>query len=138
MASAGPARHAVAIAIAVVCDILAVMVMTFGELIRNRREKRRLTQGQLGELVGVNQATVSTWEKDVSRPSGDNLKAVRRELGISVDEWLATTISDDPVIQAIWGQTKLTQEVRQALVRIYEQVVKASVGGSHAMPIDNG
>lgn len=37
--------------------------MTMGEYIEQLRKANRLTQKELGELVGVNTAAVSKWEK---------------------------------------------------------------------------
>ena len=37
--------------------------MTMGECIKQLRKEKGLTQKELGELVGVNTAAVSKWEK---------------------------------------------------------------------------
>ena len=45
-------------------DTIARSAHQLGTVIRRARKKRALTQGQLGELMNVRQATVSTLEKD--------------------------------------------------------------------------
>lgn len=42
--------------------------MTFGETLRRERKKRRMLQGPVAELLGVDQTTISRWESGV-RPA---------------------------------------------------------------------
>lgn len=41
----------------------------FAENLRNFRTAKKLTQGQIAKLLGVDQRTVSAWEKGVCEPS---------------------------------------------------------------------
>ncbi len=41
------------------------------------RDRLKLTQAQLGEAVGVDQSTVSNWEKQVTVPRGPARKVLR-------------------------------------------------------------
>ena len=41
----------------------------FAENLRNFRTTKKLTQGQLAKLLGVDQRTVSAWEKGICEPS---------------------------------------------------------------------
>lgn len=59
------------------------------ERIKELRKKHGLTQQKLGELVGVNKASISQWEQGEYAPSGDNLVALAKALGVSA-HWLAT------------------------------------------------
>ncbi len=43
--------------------------LRFKENLRQLRQEKKLTQGQLATLVGVDQRTVSAWEKGVCEPS---------------------------------------------------------------------
>jgi hypothetical protein len=56
------------------------------------------------------------------------MPGLKRALGIDPDELLAALISQDEVVRAIWGQTRLLQEVRKSLITIYEQTLKANEG----------
>ena len=58
-----------------------------GERIRARRHALRLTQYSLGELVGVRVQSISLWERDKTDISTENVKALARALGVSID-WI--------------------------------------------------
>lgn len=61
---------------------------TIGARIREAREKLGLTQQQLAERLGVDQSTVSGWERDDKRrPGRDLMPIVAKALGRTVD-WL--------------------------------------------------
>ena len=62
--------------------------MTIGETIQRLRTKRRLSQEQLAELVGVSRQAVSKWELNAALPDTDKLVPLARALGVSVDELL--------------------------------------------------
>ena len=61
---------------------------TIGVRIREARERLGLTQQQLADRVGVDQSTVSGWERDDKRrPARDLMPSVARALGRTA-EWL--------------------------------------------------
>jgi transcriptional regulator with XRE-family HTH domain len=103
------------------------MTQAIGNLVRTQRKERGLTQEQLGRLLGVSQVAVSEWETGKTTPH-NHMVGLKRELGIEADEFLAAVVFDDPVVREIWGQTRLPQQARQALVTIYEQLLSASHG----------
>lgn len=47
-----------------------------GTLIRERRQRRNLTQHQLAELVGVTQKAISSWEIGRTEPGARHLFAI--------------------------------------------------------------
>jgi phage repressor protein C with HTH and peptisase S24 domain len=57
--------------------------MLIGERIRQAREKKRLTQEQLGQLVGVTDAAVSQWETGGIQPAQKNLAKIAQALGVT-------------------------------------------------------
>ncbi|WP_367944871.1 helix-turn-helix domain-containing protein [Aquamicrobium sp.] len=44
--------------------------------VKTIREDLGLTQAQFGQLVGVDQSTVSNWEKGETRPRGPAIKVI--------------------------------------------------------------
>jgi putative transcriptional regulator len=52
--------------------------------IRGLRQKRGLTQEQLGELVGVDKAQVSNWETGKRFPSAGNLAALATAFNVDI------------------------------------------------------
>lgn len=58
------------------------VMITIGQRIREARESLRLTQQQLADRLGVDQSTVSGWERDDKRrPARDLMPVVARALG---------------------------------------------------------
>ena len=57
-----------------------------GSTIRQLRERRRLTQAELGEKIGVSSKTVSKWETGRGLPDISLLQPLTRALGISLIE----------------------------------------------------
>ena len=57
-----------------------------GSAIRQLREKRILTQAQLGEQIGISSKTVSKWETGKGLPDITLLQPLAQALGISVIE----------------------------------------------------
>ena len=57
-----------------------------GNTIRQLREKRNLTQAELGERIGVSSKTISKWETAKGLPDISLLQPLAQALGISVIE----------------------------------------------------
>lgn len=54
-----------------------------GQNIHRHRKKRKLTQAQLGEVVGVTRQTVSRWETGECMPERSHLLALALLFGVS-------------------------------------------------------
>ncbi len=62
---------------------------SFGNFLRELRERRGLSQYQLGALVGVSNKAVSKWENGSSKPKSPLLFRLSELLGVTVDELFA-------------------------------------------------
>ncbi len=60
-----------------------------GKTIKNLRERKNLTQKQLGELLSVSDKTVSKWETEKGLPDVTLIEPLASSLGISVAELLS-------------------------------------------------
>lgn len=60
-----------------------------GKYIAENRKKKRLTQAQLAEKLGVNSKTISRWENGNYMPDISLLKPLSEELGISLNDLLS-------------------------------------------------
>ena len=60
---------------------------TIGETIRQARKAKKMTQDDLGALMGVKKGTISSWEVGRSTPDSDDLAALSRVLEVPVDEF---------------------------------------------------
>lgn len=54
--------------------------MTIGERIKAARKAKQLTQKQLGELCGINEANIRKYESDRQRPKIETLEKIARAL----------------------------------------------------------
>lgn len=59
----------------------------FGVRLRVSRENKRLTQQEMGDLLGITAVGYSKYEKETSDPSLSNLKKICEKLEVSAD-WL--------------------------------------------------
>lgn len=64
--------------------------MTYGEQIKQGRERKGLTQEQLAESLEVSRQAVSKWETNAATPDMANLIALAQEFGVSVAELTET------------------------------------------------
>lgn len=106
------------------------MTTPLGELIRRKRKAMNKgtgwTQEQLAQRLGVKQVAVSDWETGKNSPR--DIKPVMELLGITQDEYMAATaamVFDDPVVQHLAATTKVSNEVRNALLTLYREAVLA-------------
>jgi transcriptional regulator with XRE-family HTH domain len=58
---------------------------TLGEKVREQREKKGLTQEQLGDMVGLKQSTIGKIEKNTRGPSFKALMKLSKALDVTTD-----------------------------------------------------
>ena len=103
-------------------------------MIRELRERKHLTQGQLAEKVGLKYQSVQKWEGGRGMPTSKQLSVVAEVLGVSVEELLRGKkmhqIADEPGVY-VTGNIK---SVQSAIPEFYTQVpflsIKAQAGVS--------
>ena len=92
--------------------------MQFGEIIRNTRKERGLTQIELGRMVGKTQGQISEWEKDVIEPSSEDKIKLIKALNISLHKLYG--IGDDFDIAVETAKVKgLTPEQTIIAIEMY-------------------
>lgn len=68
----------------------------FGNYICELREKKGLTQSQLGAKLGVTNKAVSRWENGGAYPSTELMLPLARELGVSIED-LYKAVSEEKI-----------------------------------------
>ena len=68
--------------------------MTLGQNIQTARKAKGISQEALAEKIGVSRQALGKWEKDTALPGVDNLQALAKELGVSVDALLGCAAPD--------------------------------------------
>ncbi len=66
--------------------------MTFGEKLKNLRKANGMSQEKLAEKLCVSRQAVTKWETDCGTPDIDNMIAISKLFGITVDELLSEKI----------------------------------------------
>lgn len=56
--------------------------VSFSQLIREAREKERMSQRTMAKTIGISQAVLSGWENDKALPGGEFLQKIAEVLGI--------------------------------------------------------
>ncbi len=64
--------------------------MIIGNRLRKRRKELKLTQEQLGELIGVGKSAICCYEKETRNPNLENIIELMQVLGVSADYLLGT------------------------------------------------
>ena len=77
-----------------------------GEFIKEIRLEKNLKQRELGKLVGVDDKTVSKWERGVYLPDITLLSPLSKALGVTVDELLECKRHEPP-------QTEIKEEPKE-------------------------
>lgn len=60
-------------------------IMTFGETMKFYRKRKKMTQVQLGAVLGLSDATISAYEKDLHSPDITGIRAIADALGVTTD-----------------------------------------------------
>lgn len=71
-----------------------------GGQISHFRRMRGMTQMELGRRVGVSRERVGNWERGANAPPPEALVALKRALGVPVDELLTGEAGEGPALDA--------------------------------------
>lgn len=58
---------------------------TFGSRLKNLRENKELSQGELGKRFNLSQSTIAYYESDKKQPNNNTLKKIADFFGVTVD-----------------------------------------------------
>lgn len=61
--------------------------MSLGRAIRAARQAKRLSQEELGEVVGKGQTTISSWERDRTSPDRSDAVKLISKLGMTIEQF---------------------------------------------------
>jgi len=71
-----------------------VSMETFGEIIRNAREKRGLFQRQVSESIDIDLAIICKFEKGERRPTKVQVEKIANFFGLDKEELVVAWLSD--------------------------------------------
>ncbi len=96
-----------------------------GEFIRDQRLSSRLSLRRLSDLAGISNPYLSQIERGLRKPSAEILQHIAKALRIQAETlYIRAGILEerepDDLVGAILRQPYLTEEQKQALIRVYE------------------
>lgn len=110
-----------------------------GEFIREQRNVARLSVRRLSDMAGISNPYLSQIERGLRRPSAEILQQIARALRISAETLyvragiLEARDMGGDLTEAILAEPQLTDEQKQALLRIYLSFMREN-GASPAEP----
>lgn len=69
--------------------------MKFSDNLRMLRAKYKLSQQDIGEIVGLTSQAVSKWENDIAQPDNDSLIKLAKYFNVSIDYLLGIEKDDE-------------------------------------------
>ncbi len=69
--------------------------MTFGERLKQSRNRKQMTQEQVAQRIGIDFTTISKYENDRSQPDNEVLQKLAQLYGVSID-WLLVGSLNEP------------------------------------------
>ena len=83
------------------------IMMSFGKRLKQARKEKRLTQGDVANIIGIDDTTISKYENDKSEPDNETTKRLAVLYGKKVS-WLLGNAEDEE-------QEILTEEEKEYL-----------------------
>lgn len=77
----------------------------FAENLRRARNKKKLTQQEIAQELGISQQAYAQWERGISSPNPENLRRVAEALGVSVNYLTEENDEIDKLIEMAANKT---------------------------------
>lgn len=92
------------------CDYMTEAIGTFGYRLKQLRKQKGMKQEELGEILGVNKATISRYENDKFEINFDSTKKIAEVFGVTTD-YLMGIEQNTPIVPV---ETRTIEEVYRA------------------------
>jgi len=98
-----------------------------GKRLKEKRHDKKLTQEDLGNMLGVSKVSICNWEKGIKHPSSENLIALSKILNTSIDYLIGNdyyVVSEDNECEIVMAKDEiaLIEELRNH-IRVYEMLI---------------
>ena len=113
-----------------------------GEFIREQRSVARLSVRRLSDMAGISNPYLSQIERGLRKPSAEILQQIAKALRISAETLYVRAGILDPhegegdLSRAILGDSSLTEEQKQTLLRIYLSFRRENDASGWTLPVD--
>ncbi|MDO4479035.1 MAG: helix-turn-helix transcriptional regulator [Lachnospiraceae bacterium] len=98
--------------------------MTFGEKLKQLRERQGLSQEKLSEKLNVSRQVITKWENGTGIPRIENLKALADFFHVTIDELLGRTEASNADLMTEYRRTiEALREYTQTTVHLLDQAI---------------
>lgn len=110
--------------------------MALGDRIKECRQRSRLSQEKVAELVGVSRQAVTKWEMNQSSPNTENLFRLAEVFGTTVDFLAEPESKEEPMslaeqIHALYKAEEERKEAQKRLQKRYNITTALAVAGGY-------
>lgn len=101
-----------------------------GDIIREHRTRKEITQEKLAELIGKNQQDINRYENNSSIPGRDTWKAICKELDIPLIAYFPESTAAGEYVSEAANQTyidKPLKEITDLIIKEREFVIEAGL-----------
>ena len=106
--------------------------MQFSDNLRLLRTKHRLSQKEIGDIVGISSQAISKWESGITQPDNESLIKLSKYFNVSVDYLLGNTEAENQSIKydnelekVLFSKAKdLSDEDKEAVLAIINAIKK--------------
>ena len=92
------------------------MKNSIGDIIKELRKQRKITQTELAEKIGVTAQAISRWERSVGYPDITQLVPLAKAFGVTTDEILCKDLGSE--------ESKIKEYIDLSVVAAREQGIK--------------
>lgn len=101
--------------------------MYISQNIKYLRKQRKLSQNELAVELGVNMATISTYERGRSEPNLATLTQIAEFFSVSIDELILKDLSAIEETNQIASLAKDLEEGKKTVDEVYDEVGEANM-----------
>ena len=101
--------------------------MKFSDILRMLRAKYKLSQQDIGDIVGLTGGAVSRWENDLTQPDNDSLVKLAKHFNVSTDYLLGIEEKEEtnPLDDILFSKAKdLSDDDKRAVLGIINAIKK--------------
>ncbi|MBQ9012728.1 MAG: helix-turn-helix transcriptional regulator [Bacilli bacterium] len=101
--------------------------MKFSDILRMLRAKYKLSQQDIGDIVGLTGGAVSRWENDLTQPDNDSLVKLAKHFNVSTDYLLGIEEKEEtnPLDDILFCKAKdLSDDDKRAVLGIINAIKK--------------
>jgi transcriptional regulator with XRE-family HTH domain len=101
--------------------------MTLGEKLKTARQRKKLSQQELGKLANTHQKNISKYEQDLVVPSALTLKSIAEALEVTTDYLLGEedfTVKDTTLMSHFQVVDKMPDEDKTAIMKILAAYIR--------------